>query len=780
MDVPSIYLNYRPVRIGWLVGERNLEFVVKAARESTYLWGGKYNPIIPAYDIDEAHRLIRIFGVDALRPIGGDTSEIFRYYDDELEYPTPASTPQYHSKRYDLASVIHPLQKFCDTDLNKNQTSVISWEKEDPLASLFTLEFGEYPDDSGGQKLYEQLQPDHHKIINDEPVSSDLILKINPIEFSGTHLTNKTRYPYKRKGMYIGDATDCDDLINFWNLRASGAALKFFDPKFSSRLREFIEQHHNLTIPISREDTAMTEVFSCDGKKKFDLNIEGISQTCSTAVNSELFDKYPWISLVYFNEKAIHLGNRVFSSDLGKSLTFDLPEKPVFRLEGEGYLHQFVVSLNFSTSDQVGGNYYCAPFLPKLNYFYRREFFHGCNGYARPKNTNKIDLITECTTEAIGVRPFSVAALWAEIFSFIARDYVISDAGHRCENLIKQFGGLNNCSILQIRGLRKLLNDYAAKKPFTRKKAIEKIIDCDLPSKNNISCCLLKQKSNIDNGSSSGSEYHRDFLGENCRSSFSSFKNSHTVNLGQETNEIEPGSVFDAVTKSRIFRVGLKLKCTRCYITEWIYIDDIKANHACNYCGNVFDVVRCLEDAPWHYKGTGVLGMGEEKLGSIPVAATLSKLKLLLSESILYSTSAKLKSRVRTDDINEIDFALIVSDRGSKPSEILIGECKSKSENIKKIDIDRMNKLASELNEKVCKTYIMFSKDRLKRNGNGFSEEEIKLIGSLNHSHHGRIIVWGSSELDADFDSNDFPQKDRYNSKVTLTDLAQRTQKLFS
>lgn len=43
-------VSYRPVRIGFLVPPDDLSLVIRAARLSTCLWGGRYNPIIPFFE----------------------------------------------------------------------------------------------------------------------------------------------------------------------------------------------------------------------------------------------------------------------------------------------------------------------------------------------------------------------------------------------------------------------------------------------------------------------------------------------------------------------------------------------------------------------------------------------------------------------------------------------------------------------------------------------------------------------------------------------------------
>src|SRR5271163_1567770 len=63
---PRIWLDYRPVRIGWVVTERDLGQLTTVARWNTCLWGGCFNPVIPMQDQGLADKLISLFGVDVL------------------------------------------------------------------------------------------------------------------------------------------------------------------------------------------------------------------------------------------------------------------------------------------------------------------------------------------------------------------------------------------------------------------------------------------------------------------------------------------------------------------------------------------------------------------------------------------------------------------------------------------------------------------------------------------------------------------------------------------
>src|SRR5262249_52980480 len=66
---PRVWLDYRPVRIGWIIPEKDIQHLVTAANWSTCHWGGRFHPLIPISDVAYAERLVKCFAVDVLVPV---------------------------------------------------------------------------------------------------------------------------------------------------------------------------------------------------------------------------------------------------------------------------------------------------------------------------------------------------------------------------------------------------------------------------------------------------------------------------------------------------------------------------------------------------------------------------------------------------------------------------------------------------------------------------------------------------------------------------------------
>jgi hypothetical protein len=70
----------------------------------------------------------------------------------------------------------------------------------------------------------------------DQPIPPSLVTKETPSSLTDQGLTWDRVPGGATIGFYVGSASSFDDLVNFWNLRASGVNAMFLDPDHSDRL----------------------------------------------------------------------------------------------------------------------------------------------------------------------------------------------------------------------------------------------------------------------------------------------------------------------------------------------------------------------------------------------------------------------------------------------------------------------------------------------------------------------------------------------------------------
>ena len=133
---PQILLDYRPVRIGWVLEGRSLEQLTTAASWNSCLWGGCFNPIIPSDDTELSNYLIPTFGVDVL--IAVTTSEATKTF--VAQYPHLQMHlwrhPLFNDRRCEFADIRHAVGRAAVQSTRNVLPSVVQplWSQDDPLA----------------------------------------------------------------------------------------------------------------------------------------------------------------------------------------------------------------------------------------------------------------------------------------------------------------------------------------------------------------------------------------------------------------------------------------------------------------------------------------------------------------------------------------------------------------------------------------------------------------------------------------------------------------------
>lgn len=252
MNSVSLRIRYRPLRLGWCVRDQNLDDLRRAMRLSHVFRGGIFNPII-AIGRSEASGMIQRYRVDALMNISDDvTSRDFVKSFDFLPWPLDHDAlfaEKFGRWRPTLLDVSHTLEALADSHRNKAQYdarkdvspeqeaafALIHWEDDDPLKDALLATFGAYPDPAEIQRDYDafiqlNLLPFCYTARKDQPIPSSLLSKEIPSSITDQNLTWDLVPGGATVGFYVGSAQSFDDLVNFWNLRASGVCVVFLDP----------------------------------------------------------------------------------------------------------------------------------------------------------------------------------------------------------------------------------------------------------------------------------------------------------------------------------------------------------------------------------------------------------------------------------------------------------------------------------------------------------------------------------------------------------------------
>jgi hypothetical protein len=269
----NLQVRYRPIRIGWCVREGDFEELRKALRLTHTFWGGRFNPIIPLGDPELTRLLIRTFRVDCLCCISESTEgkavmEEFKH----LLWPNFYNDlfVDYWGNGHKTAAfldVYHPARRLYERNIEGRenptcQGTLFRWDNADPLSDVFLATFGGYPTHGEIGKDYEGLFQEYLFARDIEIANGAVVLPTAFMEHSPSALTEFDPQPigYASErawpGLYYGQSRNFADLVNFWNLRASGIEVLFYDPSFRSRLGAIVSAGRKIPIvPVEKSPT---------------------------------------------------------------------------------------------------------------------------------------------------------------------------------------------------------------------------------------------------------------------------------------------------------------------------------------------------------------------------------------------------------------------------------------------------------------------------------------------------------------------------------------------
>lgn len=538
-------------------------------------------------------------------------------------------------------------------------------------------------------------------------------------------------------GFYVGNATDFDDLVNFWNLSATDTRLLFVDPAHDARFAPLRDGWLEVLAqrPPSRFKLDNAVGLWAKEGTKFDASKFGADR-----IHHGL-DEVNWngmnirVPCMYFSEGRALAS---VSADSGGKprVSFLLPRKPIDE-DAEVHEQHFVIGINPGIG--LFGNERATlhtPYVPELNEYYGRECHFDWNK-ARVE-PDGLGIIASVDQDHVSLKSLSVNALFTRLFAEFGMVAEPSKPGLVTTRLIEQMGGIQSCRVFQVTGVRTLIEKHEPAKSFTRGLATKTIWGADTPSP------------------------------------MSKFENLY-IEARPHATKLSADMVFSYLLRKQIFRAGLRLECPSCSLEFWVSLDDSRTHTTCEYCGQTFNVTPMLKDRDWAYRRSGLFGRDDHQEGAIPVVLTLQQLDMVFSSrNFLYTTAMTLtpSSGDARIDPCETDFIAMVPQPRDGRIDIAIGECKTRKP-IDRADVAHMKAVAAAFPSNRFEVYVIFSKLA------PFTPEEIEHIRELNENHQRRVILFTPAELESWRVYADAEEKDKRVTVVSFSDMAEVTHKLF-
>lgn len=752
----SIRVKYRPIKIGWCVRNGNFEEFEKVLHLTHTLWGGRYNPIIPINDPNHARRLINTFRVDALYP-ASNVPETEKFLEQFPHLPWPLFHKELfidgsREKINTVLDVQHPL-RFIYEQRQKNlpvlrvAPSLFQWDHDDPLSRIFLATIGAYPPQEttgyGYEAMFEKYLAPVKLVLNKQnPIPDDLPERFFPNALTESLLHRDCNPHWEEEGFYYGDVNDFEDMVNFWNLRASDIDLYFYDPAYSKRLDALKGKYTEAVLAGPSKFGDTPKRISVWGKNHQVIKdipaFQSEGMRCS--VGSSESDGGIWNGL-NIKPPLMHFDSQSCLATISKNqdqpvVSFELPAGP-FSQDSRSTHQHAIVSIWPIIDISKGGDWTLqVPYIPELNEYFGRNCHFEWN--AARAEWEGLGVVVGINHEIMTLNALRCRDLIAKMFDAFGMEARPSPAGLVCSRLIQQMNGLQGCRVFKISGVRDLIEKYGPDKSFTRSGAIQTIRQEDSETK---------------------------------VVAFSKFENLFIES--RDTRKLSPEDPLKYLAKNGVFRVGLELKCKSCELTFWRHLDDLKTILNCEYCGNEFNITPQLRDRDWAYRRSGLFGRDDNQAGSIPVILTLQQLDTFTHmHPAIYATSMEIEPKTVSINKCETDFVLVTKAHDPRV-QIVIGECKTRKE-ITEHDVLNLAKVADAFPRERFDVFILFSKL------NGFSNEETERCKKAQDPYRKRVIMLTDRELEPYFIYERTEKEfaiDKY--AISLDDLAKNTDIIF-
>lgn len=239
----SLTIRVRPLRVAFLVDPSDRAGLLSAIEASTFLWGGSFNPIIPAYKRTpkkwEPHRVRRLpqpqeiitgyldaFDPDVVVPAGICVGQVFQvgHRDVVNLADLTGGISETHSPKYGVG-FLEVLADFVDKELKfkRNDDLKLVFPKFPRAFGLFLASiFGKLP--SQAEQLTKGYFGKHLDVGFPQATLESFLELLEPHNLFPRRLTTwSLEYqPLREPQLFVCDATSPQDIIDYWNLRAAG------------------------------------------------------------------------------------------------------------------------------------------------------------------------------------------------------------------------------------------------------------------------------------------------------------------------------------------------------------------------------------------------------------------------------------------------------------------------------------------------------------------------------------------------------------------------------
>lgn len=683
----SINLNIRlrPIRFAFLVRPDDKKRTLEIFRINTCLWGGKFNPIIPyfkrlpswwerkGYRFENAKQIINgyldffepDFLVEAEKGLAngfGFNPKRVLQLNEILEQDGETHRDRYGLSVHDLYGDLY--RKEFQFQRRHKHNIIHVKVKEASFTNFVACNFGDFPT----QKALTYFEKNYKDVF--DPLSANLdaraLAKFYKSGFTSPlrigHAKIKVDYHERQDAtLFIMDAHEPKDLIDFWNLRAIHRDVVAVPIQWIEELSHFckkfiLDNHHPLPGNPNGVMTHPTSMFSRSIQEK---DIDEIHKKYLRVDKKGANMLQTWYPPIWREPAEIMVRTMRPTLD-AESKRLDIPineDKPEIRFDplfpefaaeyGNHIRFANVVRLqNWGHEHQIATVFPCDYKNPSFPKFRLGE------GHLLP------------TTEGLVIFPEyrNISERWDLVdgtkalntwFNNNKITAVLSDAGRATQQIIQTLGGFWGVRSIAHKGIIEMLNEMT-RKPVTRS------------------------------------------------AHFKEFQNKINAAVNEDIWKIR---VFETLVKRKAVELGLELKCSKCGSWSWYSVTQLDYSLNCELCLKQFDFPIASpadsKHARWAYRVIGPFALPDYAGGgyaaSLAIRFFADVIGRMDRSEVSWSSGQELA--LSSGKKSEADFILWNQRKqifgNDYPTEIVFGETKSFGrEAFKQDDVDKMKLLA--------------------------------------------------------------------------------------
>jgi len=697
-DRITVDCRLRPIRLAFLVKPNDRDTLQRVFEVNTCLWGGCFNPIIPAFKQtpswwDSKHSrppardIVRGY-IDAFEPdfiVADDDS-----YLDGAGYPA--------SRVVTLIDILDPTRnEHVGYGISVNDVYLELYQKAHQFLHRFPSKFclpivkkreqalfasavcGRFPDELELSYLIRNFETafDASMLEICESSYADVVAgKIRTPLWVGKQLLNIQRFGWRNEPLiYLMDIAKERDLIDYWNLRALGRRTIPIPIQWQENLAESIKEIIDKQCRSNRrnqEFPGRTAILASRSLKKDELNTF-ISRLALPTNDRLIATGYPriwddWARRHDGVSRCSVEGGRHeddYRVDDGRIIA-KLATPPFKTNVGlhDGPLWSNVITFKtFHHGDELADH--IPPDLPKLDRIFDTMHFTDESTFI---SSEGVVYFATYASDVLFWRLADGITIFKKWFESKGFDANLSGAGKVCLQVIRQLGGVLGAVALVNGDILKELN-----------KMSHGLIETDIEEADSLK------------------------TGRKAHSRAISFHSFFGLMKRVHSNEHRANHELSRLAERGVIRIGAKLQCPRCSQMNWFSLDDLSDSVRCERCLETFPFPASKPPRePWAFRTQGPFSIENYAQGSYCVALTLRFL-ILYTHEYNSTWAPSMTLRDENGEISEVDFAIWCRSRNFTSNKVLLflGECKSFSEKFGSNEIQKAKALAKKFPESV-------------------------------------------------------------------------------